>query len=80
MTIGHLVSVSKEHEMVNPIFADFIAGASARYAQSGYDLLLSLVPDEDEFTSYKELACALCGGWRGRACAACRRTTHRPAQ
>jgi LacI family transcriptional regulator len=42
--------------MVNPIFADFIAGASARYAQSGYDLLLSLVPDEDEFTSYKELA------------------------
>jgi LacI family transcriptional regulator len=56
MTIGHLVSVSKEHEMVNPIFADFIAGASARYAQSGYDLLLSLVPDEDEFNSYKELA------------------------
>ena len=56
MTIGHLVSVSKEYELVNPIFADFIAGASARYAQSGYDLLLSLVPDEDEFTSYKELA------------------------
>jgi LacI family transcriptional regulator len=56
MTIGHLVSVSKEHEMVNPIFADFIAGASARYAQNGYDLLLSLVPDEDEFASYKELA------------------------
>ena len=56
MTIGHLVSVSKEYELVNPIFADFIAGASARYAQSGYDLLLSLVPDENEFTSYKELA------------------------
>ena len=56
LTIGHLVSVSKEHEMVNPIFSDFIAGASARYAESGYDLLLSLVPDEDEFTAYKELA------------------------
>jgi LacI family transcriptional regulator len=56
LTIGHLVSVSKEHEMVNPIFSDFIAGASVRYAESGYDLLLSLVPDEDEFTAYKELA------------------------
>lgn len=56
LTIDHLVSVSKEHEMVNPIFSDFIAGASARYAESGYDLLLSLVPDEDEFTAYNELA------------------------
>lgn len=56
MTIGHLVSVSKEHEMVNPVFADFIAGASARYAESGYDLLLSLVRDENEFAAYKELA------------------------
>ncbi len=27
MAIGHLVSVSKGHEIVNPIFADFIAGS-----------------------------------------------------
>ncbi len=55
MAIGHVVPVSTEHEMVNPIFADFIAGASARYAQSGYDLLLTLVADEDEFSTYKDL-------------------------
>ena len=56
MAIGHLVSVSKGHEMVNPIFADFIAGASARYIESGYDLLLSLVPDENELSAYTDLA------------------------
>ena len=56
MTIGHLVPISKEHEMVNPVFADFIAGASARYAESGYDLLLSLVKDQDEAAAYRDLA------------------------
>ncbi|MDA9991268.1 substrate-binding domain-containing protein [Paracoccaceae bacterium] len=56
MAIGHLVSVSKGHEIVNPIFADFIAGASARYIESGYDLLLSLVPDENELSAYTDLA------------------------
>lgn len=56
MAIGHLVSVSKGHEIVNPIFADFIAGASARYIESGYDLLLSLVPDEKELSAYNDLA------------------------
>ncbi len=55
MAIGHLVSVSKGHEIVNPIFADFIAGASARYIESGYDLLLSLVPDENELSAYSDL-------------------------
>lgn len=56
MTIGHLVPISKEHEMVNPVFADFIAGASARYAESGYDLLLSLVKDQDEAASYRDIS------------------------
>ncbi len=27
MTIGHLIPVSTKHEIVNPVFADFIAGA-----------------------------------------------------
>ena len=27
MAIGHVVPVSSKHEMVNPVFADFIAGA-----------------------------------------------------
>ena len=56
MAIGHLLPVSKEHEMVNPVFSDFIAGAGERYAQEGYDLLLSVVRDEDEAETYRDLA------------------------
>lgn len=56
MTIGHLLPVSKEHEMVNPIFSDFIAGAGKRYAENGYDLMLSVVKDEDETETYRDLA------------------------
>lgn len=56
MAIGHLLPMSSEHEVVNPIFADFIAGASQRYADSGYDLLLSVVRDEDETEAYRDLA------------------------
>ena len=56
MTIGHLLPMSREHEVVNPIFADFIAGASKRYSESGYDLLLSVVRDEDEKETYRQLA------------------------
>ncbi|MBO9407269.1 substrate-binding domain-containing protein [Shimia sp. R9_1] len=55
MTIGHVLPVSKKHEMVNPIFADFIAGAGEIYSDNGYDLLLSVVNDEDEEASYRKL-------------------------
>ena len=55
MTIGHLLPLSNEHEMVNPVFSDFIAGASKRYSEQGYDLLLSVVRDEDETESYRNL-------------------------
>ncbi len=55
MAIGHLVPMSREHEVVNPIFSDFIAGASKRYSASGYDLLLSVVRDEDETETYRNL-------------------------
>ncbi len=53
MAIGHILPVSKEHEMVNPIFSDFIAGAGERYSEAGYDLLLSVVHDED--AAYRDL-------------------------
>ena len=56
MTIGHLLPVSSEHEMVNPIFSDFIAGAGKRYAAEGYDLMLSVVEDADEAETYRDLA------------------------
>jgi len=56
MAIGHILPLSKEHEMVNPVFSDFIAGAGERYSESGYDLSLSVVRDEDGAQSYRDLA------------------------
>jgi LacI family transcriptional regulator len=56
MAIGHLLPVSKEHEMVNPIFSDFLAGAGKRYAENGFDLVLSVVEDKDEAETYRDLA------------------------
>lgn len=56
MTIGHILPLSKEHEMVNPVFSDFIAGAGERYLDAGYDLMLSVVRDEDEEEAYRDLA------------------------
>lgn len=56
MTIGHLLPLSKEHELVNPIFSDFLAGAGERYTESGFDLQLSVVRDENEENTYREIA------------------------
>ncbi|MCA1301143.1 substrate-binding domain-containing protein [Nitratireductor aquimarinus] len=53
--IGHVVSLS-EHIMINPHFADFIAGAGEIYAQSGYDILLRLAPLEEQERIYLNLA------------------------
>jgi len=56
MTIGHVISMSTKHEMVNPIFGDFIAGAGESYSKAGYDMILSIVDDEDEERAYRDLA------------------------
>lgn len=53
--IGHVVSLS-EHIMINPHFADFIAGAGEVYAQSGYDILLRLAPLSEQERIYINLA------------------------
>lgn len=53
--IGHLIPVSANHEMVNPIFADFLAGASKAYLDASYDMLLSLVKDDDEEAAYRKI-------------------------
>jgi len=54
MAIGHVIPVSTKHEMVNPIFADFIAGAGETYSKNGYDMLISVVSDENEESAYRE--------------------------
>lgn len=55
MAVGHVIPVETRHEIVNPIFADFIAGAGEAYSKAGYDLILSIVPDGDEARVYREM-------------------------
>jgi LacI family transcriptional regulator len=55
MTIGHVIPASTQHEMVNPIFGDFVAGAAAVYGEQGYDMLFSHVTDGDEERAYTDL-------------------------
>ncbi len=55
LAAGHVIPVTARHEMMNPIFADFIAGAGEAYARSGYDMLLSVVTDADEDRVYRDL-------------------------
>ena len=53
--IGHVIPLSTKHEMVNPIFGDFIAGAGETYAREGYEMTLSIVDDQDEAQIYRTL-------------------------
>ncbi|MEZ5872858.1 MAG: substrate-binding domain-containing protein [Nitratireductor sp.] len=54
-TIGHVVPIAS-HEMINPHFSDFIAGAGEAYAREGYDMLISVVPEADQERIYRNLA------------------------
>ena len=56
MAIGHVIPISTKHEMVNPVFADFLAGAGESYAKAGYDMHLSLVADDDQERAFRDLA------------------------
>ena len=53
--IGHVIPISTRHEMVNPIFGDFIAGAGEAYAARGYQMVLTTVGDGDEEGVYRNL-------------------------
>ncbi len=53
--IGHVIPVSTSHEIVNPVFADFIAGAGEIYARNGYEMILRVVPDDSEAHAYRDL-------------------------
>ncbi len=55
MAVGHIFPVATKYEIMNPVFADFIAGAGEVYAQNGYDMLLSVVADEAEENTYRDL-------------------------
>ena len=55
MAVGHVIPTSTRHEMVNPIFGDFISGAGETYALYGYDMVLSMVDDGDQARVYREI-------------------------
>jgi len=54
-TIGHVIPISTKHELLNPILTDFLAGASEAYEHAGFDLLLSIIADQDEDRAYRDL-------------------------
>ena len=54
--IGHVIPISARLEIVNPIFGDFIAGAGEVYSRLGYDMILTIVPDDDQERAYREIA------------------------
>ena len=56
MAIGHVIPVSSKHEVVNPIFSDFVAGAGEIYTREGYEMLLKVVHDRDLEDAYREMA------------------------
>ena len=53
--VGHVIPIATRHEIVNPVFADFIAGAGEVYSRNDYDMLLSVVPDAEEESTYRAL-------------------------
>lgn len=53
-TIGHVVPISK-HDMINPHFTDFIAGAGTVYNERGYDMLISVVDADKEADTYRAM-------------------------
>ncbi|MBT8153444.1 substrate-binding domain-containing protein [Epibacterium ulvae] len=55
MMIGHVIPTSNKHEMVNPVFGDFVAGASEAYAKFGYDMMFARVRDGNTEQAYREL-------------------------
>ncbi len=53
-TIGHVIPQS-DHLMINPLFSDFLAGAGETCSRAGYDMLMSVVPREQEEQTYRNL-------------------------
>ena len=52
-SIGHVIPTASRHEVVNPIFGDFIAGAGEVYSANNYEMVLSIVEDATEENVYR---------------------------
>ena len=55
MAVGHVLPLNLRNEMMNPIFSDFTAGAAEIYSRNGYDMMLSVVQDDAEEATYRDL-------------------------
>jgi LacI family transcriptional regulator len=55
LAIGHVIPLAR-YPMIDPVFADFIAGVGETSSAAGYDMLLSVVPEADEAEAYRALA------------------------
>ena len=55
MVIGHVIPTSTKHEMVNPIFGDFVAGTSEVYGRHGYRSMFMHVEEGAEAKAYRSL-------------------------
>ncbi len=53
--IGHVIPMNST-EVLNPIFAEFIAGASRTYSKHGYELLLTMAATGTEDSVYRQIA------------------------
>ena len=53
--IGHIIPVYSKQEILNPVFAEFIAGASQTYNANGYELLLSFADNDNEEEVYRNI-------------------------
>lgn len=56
MSIGHIIPLSKQNELLNMVFSDFIAGAGLVYADNGYNMTLTIVKDDMELDAYRRFA------------------------
>jgi len=52
--IGHIIPLGS-HQMINPHFADFMAGAGHAYAEHGTDIVMRICKPEDELDVYKTM-------------------------
>jgi len=56
MAIAHIIPVFSKNDVVNPIFSEFVAGASQTYTEHGYELILTVADQKDEEKIYRSLA------------------------
>ena len=55
MAVGLVLPTQVRQEIVNPVFADFIAGITETLTTRGYDIVLTLTSDEDESATYRTM-------------------------